>query len=182
MLTHIVAARRLTLAAIGGLLLGACLVHPAMAQARAAPRSAGRLLLVFAPDENNKALLTQFAELERDTAEVNSEDVDVVYVVGDRPVKLPPPDAKTESAENLRKHYHVDRQRLPGGAGRSRRLGKGAMDRADRPACDRRPRGGHAKAEIGAGPEALIARKRARPSRDAPPSLEPVRDQRITTP
>jgi hypothetical protein len=108
MLTHIVAARRLTLAAIGGLLLGACLVHPAMAQGKGGAEERGRLLLVFAPDENNKALLTQFAELERDTAEVNSEDVDVVYVVGDRPVKLPPPDAKTESAENLRKHYHVD--------------------------------------------------------------------------
>jgi hypothetical protein len=70
------------------------------------PRS--RLLLVFAPDENNKQLLDQYQKLQRDMEEMDSEDVDVVYVIGDRMVKLPPPDMKTESADELRKHYHVD--------------------------------------------------------------------------
>ena len=31
-----------------------------------------------------------------------------VFVIGDRPVKLPPPDVRTEEASNLRKLYHVD--------------------------------------------------------------------------
>ena len=68
----------------------------------------GRLLLVFAPDENDKSLNTQYDALQKNLDEVESEDVDVVYVIGDKMVKLPPPDAKTVSADELRKHYHVD--------------------------------------------------------------------------
>jgi hypothetical protein len=67
-----------------------------------------RLLLVFAPDENNKALQDQYARLQRDAGQVDSEDVDVIYVIGDHTVKLPPPDMKTVSGDEMRKHYHVD--------------------------------------------------------------------------
>ncbi len=67
-----------------------------------------RLLIVFAPNPDSKPLIAQYEALQRDIGEVSSADVDVVYVVGDRPVKLPPPDAKTESADNMRKRYHVD--------------------------------------------------------------------------
>lgn len=67
-----------------------------------------RLLLVFAPDENNKQLLDQYAQNERAISEYDGADIDVVYVIGDHMVKLPPPDVKTVSAEELRKHYHVD--------------------------------------------------------------------------
>jgi hypothetical protein len=81
---------------------------PAAAQKGGQSEQRGRLLLVFAPDENNKSLIQEFDLLQRDIGEVNGDDVDVVYVIGDRPVKLPPPDAKTETAENMRKHYHVD--------------------------------------------------------------------------
>jgi len=82
---------------------------PALAQHRGdgePPRS--RLLLVFAPDENNKQLTDQYQQLQRDMNQIDSEDVDVVYVIGDHMVKLPPPDMKTVSADELRKHYHVD--------------------------------------------------------------------------
>ena len=67
-----------------------------------------RLLLVFAPDEENKTLQDQYARLQRDAGAIDSEDVDVVYVVGDHSVKLPPPDMKTVSGDEMRKHYHVD--------------------------------------------------------------------------
>jgi hypothetical protein len=67
-----------------------------------------RLLLIFAPGEDNKNLANEYQQLQQDTAEVNSEDVDVVYVIGDKTVKLPPPDLKTVTAESLRKRYHVD--------------------------------------------------------------------------
>lgn len=72
------------------------------------PEERSRLLLVFAPTEDNKNLVNEYQLLQQDTAEVNSEDVDVVYVIGDKTVKLPPPDMKTVTAESLRKHYHVD--------------------------------------------------------------------------
>jgi hypothetical protein len=68
----------------------------------------GRMLLVFAPNEESKQLVAEYDELQRDLGALGNEDVDVVYVIGDHMVKLPPPDAKTESAENLRKHYHID--------------------------------------------------------------------------
>src|SRR6266567_8896205 len=70
------------------------------------PRS--RLLLVFAPDENSKQLVDQYQRLQRDMGEMDSQDIDVVYVIGDHMVKLPPPDMKTVSSDELRKHYHVD--------------------------------------------------------------------------
>jgi hypothetical protein len=81
---------------------------PARAQGRDGAPERPRLLLVFAPNEDNKSLVQQYQSLEQDTGEINSEDVDVVYVIGDRSVKLPPPDSKTETAENMRKRYHVD--------------------------------------------------------------------------
>jgi hypothetical protein len=99
--TSLISAAAIALLTVG-------LIQPARAQSHGGDPERSRLLLVFAPDDNNPSLKAQYAELERDTAEVDGEDVDVVYVVGDRPVKLPPPEAKTESAANLRKHYHVD--------------------------------------------------------------------------
>ncbi len=88
-------------------LAGVIFTGPAVAQ-KGGPPERGRLLLVFAPDENDKSLIQQFDMLQRDVAEVNAEDVDVVYVIGDRNVKLPPPDARVETAQNMRKRYHVD--------------------------------------------------------------------------
>jgi hypothetical protein len=67
-----------------------------------------RLLLVFAPDESNKSLTDQYSRLQRDSNAIDSEDVDVIYVIGDHMVKLPPPDMKTVSGDEMRKHYHVD--------------------------------------------------------------------------
>src|ERR1700688_1301990 len=84
------------------------LTHTALAQKGAPDNHRGRLLFVFAPDENNKALLEQYQRNERASGAFDGADVDVVYVVGDHMVKLPAPDAKTVSAGDLRKHYHVD--------------------------------------------------------------------------
>jgi hypothetical protein len=78
----------------------------ALAQEHEEERS--RLLIVFAPNEDAKPLIAEYEALQRDVGELGSSDVDVIYVVGDHSVKLPPPDAKTESAENMRKRYHVD--------------------------------------------------------------------------
>lgn len=80
----------------------------ALAQKGEPQEHRARLLLVFAPDENNKSLIDQYGRLQRDNGEVDAEDVDVIYVIGDRQVKLPPPDMKTVGGDELRKHYHVD--------------------------------------------------------------------------
>jgi hypothetical protein len=80
----------------------------ALAQKGEPQEHRARLLLIFAPDENNKSLIDQYGRLQRDTGEVDAENVDVIYVVGDRQVKLPPPDMKTVGGNELRKHYHVD--------------------------------------------------------------------------
>ena len=82
--------------------------NAALAQKHGGEEQRSRMLLVFAPDENDKSLLDQYSRLQRDNGEVDAEDVDVIYVIGDHMVKLPPPDLKTVSAEELRKHYHVD--------------------------------------------------------------------------
>lgn len=81
---------------------------PAFAQHRGPQEERSRLLLIFAPDENNKQLQDQYAQLQHDMDQLDSQDVDVLYVVGDHMVKLPPPDLKTVSGDELRKHYHVD--------------------------------------------------------------------------
>jgi hypothetical protein len=88
--------------------LAAAAALPALAQHPSAQEERSRLLLIFAPDEQNKMLADQYQQLQRDMDEMDAQDVDVVYVVGDHMVKLPPPDMKTESADELRKHYHVD--------------------------------------------------------------------------
>ncbi len=77
--------------------------HPAAA-APARPR----MLLVFAPNTDNAQLTREFAQLQQDSAQIDGEDVDVVYIVGDHTVKLPPPEARVETAANMRKRYHVD--------------------------------------------------------------------------
>ena len=102
---NIAALNRTALVAAAAL-LAAGPAPRALAQSHDQERS--RLMLVFAPDENSKELQKQYEENQRDAGEIDSEDVDVIYVIGDRSVKLPPPDSKTESAENMRKRYHVD--------------------------------------------------------------------------
>jgi len=84
------------------------LTHSAQAQKGGDDSRRGRMLLVFGPDENNKALIEQYQRNERGSGELDGADIDVVYVIGDHMVKLPPPDAKTVPADELRKHYHVD--------------------------------------------------------------------------
>lgn len=82
--------------------------HSALAQKGAPDNHRGRLVLVFGPSENDKTLLDQYQRNERASGVFDSADIDVVYVVGDHPVKMPAPDVKTVSADELRKHYHVD--------------------------------------------------------------------------
>src|SRR6202042_972877 len=84
------------------------LTHGAQAQKGGDDNHRGRMLLVFGPDENDKALIEQYQRNQRGSSELDGADIDVVYVIGDHMVKLPPPDVKTVSAEELRKHYHVD--------------------------------------------------------------------------
>jgi hypothetical protein len=88
--------------------LAATTALPAFAQHPSAQEERSRLLLIFAPDENNKQLQDQYAQLQRDMDQMDAQDVDVLYVIGDHTVKLPPPDMKTVSGDELRKHYHVD--------------------------------------------------------------------------
>jgi hypothetical protein len=89
------------------LLTASLFAQPAFAQ-KAEQVDRSRLLILFAPNEESKELKLQYDAIQADTAEVNSEDVDVIYVIGDRNVKLPPPEAKTVTSEYLRKRYHVD--------------------------------------------------------------------------
>ncbi len=93
---------------VSAIVLATVIAGTAMAQKHGGGPQRGRILLVFAPDENNKSLIDEYDRLQRDIGEVEAEDVDVVYVIGDRMVKLPPPDMKTVSSDELRKHYHVD--------------------------------------------------------------------------
>src|SRR5579859_4289457 len=82
---------------------------PALAQRRGGEDThRSRMLLVFAPDEDNKQLLDQYQQNQRAADAFDAADVDVVYVIGDHMVKLPPPDMKTVPAGDLRKRYHVD--------------------------------------------------------------------------
>lgn len=82
---------------------------PALAQKRGGEDThRSRMLLVFAPDEDNKQLIAQYEQNQRAADAFDGADVDVIYVIGDHMVKLPPPDMKTVSAGDLRKRYHVD--------------------------------------------------------------------------
>jgi hypothetical protein len=89
-------------------LTASSLTPSAQAQKGGPDNHRSRLLLIFAPDENNKLLLDQYQQNERAVGEYDGADIDVVYVIGDHMVKLPPPDMKTVPADELRKHYHVD--------------------------------------------------------------------------
>jgi hypothetical protein len=100
---------QITLGAAAILMAVAFAASPALAQKhRGGEDRRSRMLLVFAPDEDNKPLQDQYARLQRDSGAMDSEDVDVIYVIGDHSVKLPPPDMKTVSGDEMRKHYHVD--------------------------------------------------------------------------
>ena len=92
-----------------GLILALAATGPANAQKRGGPDDhRSPMLLIFAPDENSKQLLDQYQENQRAMDAFDAADVDVIYVIGERMVKLPPPDMKTVSAGDLRKRYHVD--------------------------------------------------------------------------
>ena len=92
-----------------GLILALAATGPANAQKRGGPdEHRSPMLLIFAPDENSKQLLDQYQENQRAMDAFDAADVDVIYVIGERMVKLPPPDMKTVSAGDLRKRYHVD--------------------------------------------------------------------------
>ena len=91
-----------------GLILALAATAPANAQKREPEEHRSPMVLIFAPDENNKQLLDQYQQNERAQDAFDGADIDVIYVIGDHMVKLPPPDMKTVSAEDLRKRYHVD--------------------------------------------------------------------------
>ncbi|MDB5394374.1 MAG: hypothetical protein JWM91_1880 [Rhodospirillales bacterium] len=100
---------RIILGVAATLMMLAFAANPTLAQKRGGGGpTRSRLLLVFAPDESNKSLTDQYSRLQRDSGAIDSEDVDVIYVIGDHMVKLPPPDMKTVSGDEMRKHYHVD--------------------------------------------------------------------------
>ena len=102
-------AKSLLALSLGMVALAAAWSGSALAQHKGdSQERRGRLLLVFAPDENDKSLVTQYDALQKNLDEIEAEDVDIVYVIGDRMVKLPPPDQKTVSSDEMRKHYHVD--------------------------------------------------------------------------
>jgi len=67
-----------------------------------------RVLYIFAPDLNSKELQKEYPVLQRAEDDLEDSDIFLVYVVGDRSVKLPPPDARVAQASELRKLYHVD--------------------------------------------------------------------------
>jgi hypothetical protein len=92
-----------------GLILALAATAPANAQKRGGPdEHRSPMLLIFAPDEDNKQLLDQYQQDQRAQDAFDSADIDVIYVIGDHMVKLPPPDMKTVPAGDLRKRYHVD--------------------------------------------------------------------------
>ena len=81
---------------------------PAFAQKQGEDTHRSRLLFIFAPDQDNKQLIDQYQRNQRALDAFDGADVDVLYVIGDHTVKLPPPDMKAVSGDELRKHYHVD--------------------------------------------------------------------------
>lgn len=82
---------------------------PAMAADKAEhepPRP--RVLFIFAPDVESKALQQEYDQIQHAQGELDDSDIMTVFVIGDRKVKLPPPDSKTTDGTSLRKLYHVD--------------------------------------------------------------------------
>lgn len=98
-----------TLSSILAVLLSVAADHAALAADKEdAPPPRPRVLFIFAPDVENKPLQQEYDQIQRSQGELEDSDVLTVYVIGDRRVKLPPPDSKTEDAADLRKLYHVD--------------------------------------------------------------------------
>ena len=67
-----------------------------------------RVLYGFAPNLDSKELQKEYPVLQRAQADLEDSDILLVYVVGDRSVRLPPPESRTAQAAELRKLYHVD--------------------------------------------------------------------------
>ena len=67
-----------------------------------------RVLFIFAPDVESKALQQEYDQIQRAQGELEDDDVMTVFVIGDRQVRLPPPDSKMSDGASLRKLYHVD--------------------------------------------------------------------------
>jgi len=91
-----------------GLVLALAAAAPAHAQKHGPEEHRSPMVLIFAPDENNKQLLEQYEQDQRAQEAFDGADIDLIYVIGDHMVKLPPPDMKTVSGGDLRKLYHVD--------------------------------------------------------------------------
>jgi hypothetical protein len=67
-----------------------------------------RVLFIFAPNMDDKQLALQYDKLQKEAGEVDDADLHTIFVIGDRQVRLPPPEAHMEDAANIRKRYHVD--------------------------------------------------------------------------
>jgi len=67
-----------------------------------------RVLFIFAPDVENKELQQEYDKVQRGQGELEDSDILTVFVIGDRTVRLPPPDSRTMDGVSLRKLYHVD--------------------------------------------------------------------------
>jgi hypothetical protein len=67
-----------------------------------------RVLFIFAPDVQSKPLQQEYDQIQRAQGELEDSDIMTVFVIGDRQVRLPPPDSKTSDGASLRKLYHVD--------------------------------------------------------------------------
>jgi hypothetical protein len=91
-----------------GLILALAATAPANAQKRGQEEHRSPMVLIFAPNEDDKQLLDQYQQNARAQDAFDGADIDIIYVIGDHMVKLPPPDMKTVSAGDLRKRYHVD--------------------------------------------------------------------------
>jgi hypothetical protein len=76
----------------------------------AAPAWAQRgsaMLLIFAPDAENKPVAAEYDKLKQGAVELDQVGVDIVYVIGDGPIRMPPDDHRVDAA-SLRKRYHID--------------------------------------------------------------------------
>src|SRR3569833_3131843 len=85
-----------------GLILALAAAAPANAQKGGREEHRSPMVLVFAPDENNKQLQQQYEQDQRAQDAFDGADIDLIYVIGDHMVKLPPPDMKTVSGGDLR--------------------------------------------------------------------------------
>lgn len=98
----------LLLAAITALI---ATLPPAAAQGtrgRNQPEPRPPILFVFSPSPKHPMFVAQDKMIVDAVPEFQQSAVIVLFVIGDESVKLPAPDNRRETAENLRKRYHID--------------------------------------------------------------------------